>query len=454
MNAKNVKGFLIGVFTVASTLSVLAAVNIPHVFKPGDLITASDMNENFSSLKAGIDAVETSASAKQTRVSGVCAAGSNIREVKADGTVTCQTDNVGTGGGASYTAGSGLTLAANQFSVDATKTQSRVSGICAAGSAIKEVKSDGQVICEAVGSTGGGVAGVSSLNGKTAGVTLESGSANLTIDNSQTGKVVFNVANSSYTAGTGLALAGGVFSVDATKTQSRVTDTCVSGSYLSRINQDGTVDCAPLGFEGVAIGSSSAAGLLVQNQGVGSGIVGIANTDTPLEAGVSGFNYKITGLTLGVYGNATYSPVGTGVVGKGGVTGGYFEATGVPAQGYTPTGIYGVAGAQGVGVKAASSGTALEVDGAIKVSGAQPSAFYVDNSARDASVAIDTPVSNNDPNALVFVSQTDAFHSVSTVKYNAPTGKWFIDCFKLTSIVGPGATVMCAKGYYVLVIKR
>ena len=191
MNAKNVKGFLIGVFTVASTLSVLAAVNIPHVFKSGDLITASDFNENFSSLKAGIDAVETSASAKQTRVSGVCAAGSSIREVKADGTVTCQTDNVGTGGGASYTAGAGLTLAANQFRVDATKTQSRVSGICAAGSAIKEVKPDGQVICEAVGSTGGGVAGVSSVNGKTGGVTLEAGTG-LVLDNSQTGKVILS----------------------------------------------------------------------------------------------------------------------------------------------------------------------------------------------------------------------------------------------------------------------
>ena len=200
------------------------------------------MNENFSSLKAASDALEASLNTKQNKVTGVCAVGSSIREIKADGTVTCEA-TTGTGG-ASYTAGAGLTLAANQFSVDASKVQSRVSGVCAANSAIKEVKPDGQVICEAVGSTGGGVAGVSSVNGKTAGVTLESGSTNLTIDNSQTGKVVFNVENSNYTAGTGLALAGGVFSIDATKTQSRVSGTCAAGSFLTGVNQDGTVNCA------------------------------------------------------------------------------------------------------------------------------------------------------------------------------------------------------------------
>ena len=452
MNAKNVKGFLIGVFTVASTLSVLAAVNIPHVFKPGDLITASDMNENFSSLKAGIDAVETSASAKQTRVSGVCAAGSSIREVKADGTVTCQTDNVGTGGGASYTAGSGLTLAANQFSVDATKTQSRVSGICAAGSAIKEVKPDGQVICEAVGSTGGGVAGVSSVNGKTAGVTLEAGSANLTIDNSQTGKVVFNVANSSYTAGTGLALAGNAFSVDPASVQSRVSGTCPSGKFLQSVNQDGTVNCNDALYIGGGVygDSGDGSGFSIINTGVRTGLFSSTNGANGAAA-IKGAAISTTGLTLGVYGDAENSPVGTGVVGKGGVTGGYFEATGVPAQGYTPTGIYGVAGAQGVGVKAASSGTALEVDGPIKVSGSKPSAFYVDNSARDIVVSFDAPVSNNDPNAIVFVSQIGAYNAVSSVSYDPISGKWFIDCFKVT---GTTAAQQCAKGYYVLVIKR
>jgi competence protein ComGC len=166
MKISDFKGFMVGAFVVASSLSVLAVVQIPNVFKPGDLITADGMNQNFSSLKAGIDALEASVTAKQNRVSGTCAVGSSIRVVNTDGTVECQLDNGGSGG-SSYSAGAGLKLAGTQFSVDTTTVQSRVAGVCAAGSAIKEVKADGQVVCEAVGNTGGGVAGVSAVNGKT-----------------------------------------------------------------------------------------------------------------------------------------------------------------------------------------------------------------------------------------------------------------------------------------------
>ncbi|MGE5185153.1 MAG: hypothetical protein ACM31C_23955, partial [Acidobacteriota bacterium] len=48
-----------------------------------------------------------------------------------------------------------------------------------------------------------------------------------------------------YTAGTGLALAGGIFSVDYTATQARVTGTCATGA-INAINPDGTVTCATI----------------------------------------------------------------------------------------------------------------------------------------------------------------------------------------------------------------
>jgi competence protein ComGC len=63
MKINDFKGFMVGAFVVASSLSVLAVVQIPNVFKPGDLITADGMNQNFSSLKAGIDALEASVTA-------------------------------------------------------------------------------------------------------------------------------------------------------------------------------------------------------------------------------------------------------------------------------------------------------------------------------------------------------------------------------------------------------
>ncbi len=50
----------------------------------------------------------------QQRVSGSCTAGSSIRVVNADGTVTCEADD-----NTAYTAGDGLVLTGTQFSVDA-----------------------------------------------------------------------------------------------------------------------------------------------------------------------------------------------------------------------------------------------------------------------------------------------------------------------------------------------
>ena len=100
----------------------------------------------------------------QTRVSGSCGAGSSIRVVNADGTVSCETDD-----GATYSAGAGLSLTGTTFSVatggitstmiadgtvgsadiNTTQVQRRVSGSCAAGSAIRVVNADGTVSCEA-----------------------------------------------------------------------------------------------------------------------------------------------------------------------------------------------------------------------------------------------------------------------------------------------------------------
>lgn len=75
------------------------AADIPYGFKAGDVISAEQMNANFTALNEG----------KQDRVEGQCAAGSAIRSITAEGAVVCEVDDIGTGGGAGVDTVNGMT---------------------------------------------------------------------------------------------------------------------------------------------------------------------------------------------------------------------------------------------------------------------------------------------------------------------------------------------------------
>lgn len=77
---------------------------------------AGDLAQNNGTLQATLNAdlLDGQHGAfYQQRVSGTCSAGSSIREINADGTVVCESDDNTT-----YTAGTGLTLSGGQFSLD------------------------------------------------------------------------------------------------------------------------------------------------------------------------------------------------------------------------------------------------------------------------------------------------------------------------------------------------
>ena len=90
----------------------------------------------------------------QRRVGASCPVGSSIRVIATDGTVTCQADNVGGGGGTvtSVIAGIGLIggtiTTIGTITADPTYLQRRVSTTCAAGSSIRAIALDGSVTCE------------------------------------------------------------------------------------------------------------------------------------------------------------------------------------------------------------------------------------------------------------------------------------------------------------------
>jgi hypothetical protein len=150
----------------------------------------------------------------QTRVNNNCPPDQSIREIKADGSVVCETDD-----NTIYTQGYGLDLVAGQFSVDTGEVQNRVTGTCIAGQSIRIINANGSVTCE-------------------------------------------NDDNTIYSPGYGLDLVTGQFSVDTAEVQDRVDGVCPAGQSIRQINQDGSVVCEPDadtvdGYEGAALEESA-----------------------------------------------------------------------------------------------------------------------------------------------------------------------------------------------------
>lgn len=103
---------------------------------------------------AGTDASDYALrSDTQARVTGACSSGQAITAINADGTVTCSStggggDITGVAAGAGLTGGgaSGDVSVAADFAV----VQRRVTGACAAGQAIRQIAADGTVTCQPV----------------------------------------------------------------------------------------------------------------------------------------------------------------------------------------------------------------------------------------------------------------------------------------------------------------
>ena len=161
-------------------------------------------------------------------------------------------------------------------------------------------------------------------------------------------------------------------------------------------------------------GASSSVGIVGETNSSGGGAAGVIghvlSTSAGNSAGVRGINDSTGSPAPGVYGSNA--------------------GTGYGVQGISPAGlgVYG-SSASGTGILASTgTGTALDVSGPIKVSGAKPAAFVHTATAPSNHVTvIDNPATNNNPTAIVIVSQFwEGVYNPHPVGVFYASGKWRI----------------------------
>ena len=141
--------------TAKGTLSRFAAGNSPQSPCPLGNVPIHVSGGDITGVNAGTGLTGTAAQGTANLSVnfsdfGTCPAGSAIRVIGM--TATCEADDDTT-----YSAGAGLNLSGTTFSVDTSAIQARVGGTCTVGSAVREVNANGTVTCEPIPAAGPGI---------------------------------------------------------------------------------------------------------------------------------------------------------------------------------------------------------------------------------------------------------------------------------------------------------
>ncbi len=291
-----------------------AAVDLPFHFKAGDVISAAQMNQTLDALDQG----------KQERVDHACAAGSSIRAIAADGGVTCEVDDVGTGGGSG---------------VDALNAMTGAITLQAGANVSIDDSQPGQIVISSSGGSGGTGNPFGETWTGTSQTTPGLRVVNLAPDENGTSAIVGRVGDQSTSLGLNATGVWGEVPSGAGVAGSSPSGYGVYGQSVTNIGVIGTSDSGA-GVSG--------------NSGAGNGVVG----STSAGNGVFG----LAGGGIGVWGkSAARGVVGTlgatSCAGTYGVGGCAVDFIGVHGASTTNTGVDG-ASTDGIGVYGRSSNNA------------------------------------------------------------------------------------------------
>jgi len=285
-NPRFSKRTLLSAVLVISGFSALAAVNLTS-FTPGTPIKAAEVNANFSSLKAAIDALEAPSSISSAQLAPGGADGKVLK--LSGGKPSWADDLTGSGGGTAFSAGSGLALTGSTFSIaDGGVTSSKLSASGGADGKVLKLSSGNLVWGDDLTGSGGG-------------------------------------GGTTYSAdGSSLQLSGTTFSVnDGGITSAKLAPGSVTAQKLALpLEASGA-----LGFKGFAInnttatgGASAMAGRSGEGAGLsitgGGGVLGESETGVGGVGGSTNFT-GVLGASTSSTGVAGVSTSGRGVEGRG-----------------------------------------------------------------------------------------------------------------------------------------
>ena len=179
----------------------------------GGDITSVAVGHGLTSVNAtqGDVAINVDYNIVQARVASVCSSGSSIREIRADGTVSCELDNDSGGDLTSISVSNGLTGGGQvgDLSANTSYLQKRIIEQCNTGEYIRGINEDGSIVCEADRDSGGDITSVTAGNG-----------------------IVGSASNGDVS-----------LSINTSTVQKRVVGGCAPGASIREIKIDGTVVC-------------------------------------------------------------------------------------------------------------------------------------------------------------------------------------------------------------------